>query len=143
MPTQVLGFKEVPRPELGFSGRWLVGLGFMVHIIAADPSVPRRFSDWKEQYAASEPEAWFIRRGPHVGTEGLGRMQPRMRRPDPCGQRRQSCPSSRSPHVHHPAFEVADIDATERQLRAHGVEYSRHVLPDVDMRQLFFYDPEG
>ena len=47
------------------------------------------------------------------------------------------------PHPQTPAFEVEDIDATERQLRAHGVEYSRHVLPDVDMRQLFFYDPEG
>ena len=42
----------------------------MVHIIKADPSVTRRFRDWKEQYAANEPEAWFIRRGPHVGEEG-------------------------------------------------------------------------
>jgi catechol 2,3-dioxygenase-like lactoylglutathione lyase family enzyme len=43
----------------------------------------------------------------------------------------------------HLAFEVSDFEAAEKALRSHGVEYSRHVLPEISMKQLFFYDPEG
>ncbi|PSC71792.1 lactoylglutathione lyase [Micractinium conductrix] len=104
--TKVLGFKEIPRPKIGFPGHWLKGCGIMLHIIDHDPQVPRRFRDWKDEYEA-EPEAWFIRRGSHL------------------------------------AFEVEDFEEAEALLCRHGVEYSRHVLPDANMRQLFFYDPEG
>ncbi|KAI7839499.1 hypothetical protein COHA_006766 [Chlorella ohadii] len=103
---QVLGFREIPRPDLGFPGHWLKGLGLMIHVIQNDPQVPRRHSHWKEEYSR-EPEAWFIRRGSHI------------------------------------ALEVEDFEAAERSLRRHGVEYSRFLLPDVDMRQLFLFDPEG
>lgn len=107
--VQVLGFQELPRPELGFRGHWLeVGTErkLMLHIIEKDPSVPRSIINWKDLYE-NEPEAWYIRRACHL------------------------------------AFEVTDFDAAEKALRAHGVEYSRHVLPEIGMRQLFFYDPEG
>ncbi|PRW20252.1 lactoylglutathione lyase [Chlorella sorokiniana] len=115
---QVLGFREIPRPDLGFPGHWLKGLGLMIHIIQNDPQVPRRHPNWKnqeilfttlclqEQYSR-EPEAWFIRRGSHL------------------------------------AIEVEDFEQAEQALRRHGVEYSRFVLPDVDMKQLFCFDPEG
>ena len=43
----------------------------------------------------------------------------------------------------HLAFEVTDFDQAEKTLREHGLEYSRHVLPEVNMKQLFLYDPEG
>lgn len=104
--TKVLGFRAIPRPDIGFPGHWLKGCGIMVHVIQKDPTVPRTLRDWKEEYA-SEPEAWFIRRGSHI------------------------------------ALEVADFEGAERRLRRHGVEYSRHVLPEANMRQLFFYDLEG
>ncbi|KAL4420681.1 hypothetical protein ABPG75_010337 [Micractinium tetrahymenae] len=104
--TKVLGFRAIPRPNIGFPGYWLKGCGIMIHVIQNDPTVPRTFDDWKDEYS-SEPEAWFIRRGSHL------------------------------------ALEVEDFEEAERMLRRHGVEYSRHVLPDADMRQLFFYDPEG
>lgn len=78
----------------------------MLHIIAIDPSVPRKIHQWKDLYT-KEPEAWFIRRANHL------------------------------------AFEVSDFEAAEKALRSNGVEYSRHVLPEINMRQLFFYDPEG
>lgn len=107
----ILGFRRIPRPELGFKGHWLeIGGGgapkFMLHVIAVDPSVPRTVQDWHQLYTRP-PEAWYIRRATHL------------------------------------AFEVADFDATEAALRAFGVEYSRHVLPEVGLRQLFMYDPEG
>lgn len=35
------------------------------------------------------------------------------------------------------------MEEAEQALRAHGVEYSRHVLPEAGVRQLFLYDPEG
>lgn len=43
----------------------------------------------------------------------------------------------------HLAFEVEDFDEAEDRLRQHGMEYTRFVLPEVNMRQLFLYDPEG
>lgn len=43
----------------------------------------------------------------------------------------------------HVAFEVDNFDEAEKILRSHGVEYSKHVLPDANMEQLFLYDPEG
>ena len=39
------------------------------------------------------------------------------------------------------AFEVGSLEEAEHALRQHGVEYSRHVLPEANMRQLFLYDP--
>lgn len=104
--TKVLGFEEIPRPDLGFDGAWLYGMGFMIHVIQKDHNVPVKYRDWKDQYS-EKPEAWYIRRD------------------------------------HHLAFEVEDFDETEHVLRQHGVEYSRHVLPDANVRQLFLYDPEG
>jgi glyoxylase I family protein len=108
--TKVLGFRKLPRPDLGFPGHWLEvgapGRKMMIHIIGLDPSTPRAIHNWKDLYT-KEPEAWFIRRASHL------------------------------------AFEVADFDAAEKALRTHGLEYSRHVLPEINMKQLFFYDPEG
>jgi glyoxylase I family protein len=43
----------------------------------------------------------------------------------------------------HHAFEVEDFQEAEERLRAHGVEYCRFVLPEVEMKQLFLWDPEG
>jgi hypothetical protein len=37
----------------------------------------------------------------------------------------------------HLSFEVADFDQAERALREHGVEYSKHVLPEAGVHQLF------
>lgn len=109
--SKILGFRKLPRPELGFHGHWLeVGdpnRKFMLHIIEIDPSVPRKLHNWKELYTTKEPEAWFIRRATHL------------------------------------AFEVPNFEAAEEVLRRHGVKYSRHVLPEINMKQLFFYDPEG
>ena len=45
--TRVLGFKSVNRPDLPFEGSWLEGAGLLVHIIAEDPSVPKKIRNWK------------------------------------------------------------------------------------------------
>jgi catechol 2,3-dioxygenase-like lactoylglutathione lyase family enzyme len=109
--AKVLGFRKLPRPDLGFPGHWLEvgapGRKLMLHVIKTDPSVPRKIHDWKDLYTTNNPEAWFIRRANHL------------------------------------AFEVSDFDAAEKALRSNGVEYSRHVMPEVRMKQLFLYDPEG
>lgn len=58
----VLGFRALPRPDLGFRGYWLHMPHVMLHIIERDPSIPRNsdLDDWKKLYK-QEPEAWFIR----------------------------------------------------------------------------------
>ena len=35
------------------------------------------------------------------------------------------------------------IELAEAVLKRHGIEYSRHVLPETGMQQLFCLDPEG
>lgn len=87
--TRVLGFKSIKRPNLPFEGSWLEGAGLLVHIIAEDPSVPKKIHNWKvifsnsvscvrdspmfvkrpglqEQYA-EQPASWYIRRANHLG----------------------------------------------------------------------------
>ncbi|KAL3147193.1 hypothetical protein ABBQ32_002694 [Trebouxia sp. C0010 RCD-2024] len=105
--TRVLGFKSIKRPNLPFEGSWLEGAGLLVHIIAEDPSVPKKIHNWKEQYAEQPPASWYIRRANHL------------------------------------AFEVEDSDAMEERLVHFGIEYTKAVVPDVDVAQLFFFDPEG
>ena len=50
--TKVLGFRKLPRPDLGFRGHWIEagepGRKVMLHIIEKDPSVPRTIENWKE-----------------------------------------------------------------------------------------------
>ena len=45
--TRVLGFNIIKRPNLPFEGSWLEGAGLLVHIIAEDPSVPKKIHNWK------------------------------------------------------------------------------------------------
>jgi catechol 2,3-dioxygenase-like lactoylglutathione lyase family enzyme len=43
----------------------------------------------------------------------------------------------------HIAFAVADMEASEAALKAHGVEYRHNVVPERGTNQLFFKDPDG
>lgn len=43
----------------------------------------------------------------------------------------------------HIAFSVDDVDAMEQRLREHGVPYRRNIIPDRQIHQLFFHDPDG
>ena len=43
----------------------------------------------------------------------------------------------------HIAFAVPDVDAMERRLREHGLEYQRKLIADRGIHQLFFRDPDG
>lgn len=63
--TKVLGFTQVNRPRFPFDGSWLKGAGVFIHLIQADPTVPRTTDDWKTAYDVEEPEPWYIRRGHH------------------------------------------------------------------------------
>eukprot|EP00887_Chlorella_sp_A99_P007215 scaffold2.g7215.t1 len=131
--TKVMGFREVsvggasmpgasPGPRL--SRPPCVTLSY-AHWPPELPVLPAGWALARKQEAYSqESEAWMIRRSNHV------------------------------------AFEVEDFEAAEETLKRHGVEYSRqgargtkcsqapatarpHVLPEANVQQLFFYDPEG
>ena len=41
------------------------------------------------------------------------------------------------------ALSVDNIDAVEGVLKAHCIEYHVNVVPGTDVRQIFFYDPDG
>jgi catechol 2,3-dioxygenase-like lactoylglutathione lyase family enzyme len=43
----------------------------------------------------------------------------------------------------HLAFDTGDLDAAEQVLRAHGVPYRKNEIPDRNIRQIFFRDPDG
>lgn len=45
--VKVLGFKQVNRPRFPFDGAWLRGAGVFIHLILADPTVPRKTDNWK------------------------------------------------------------------------------------------------
>ncbi len=43
----------------------------------------------------------------------------------------------------HVAFHVDDLDAAERMLQERSIAYVENVVPGVNVRQLFFHDPDG
>ncbi|KAK9835495.1 hypothetical protein WJX74_001550 [Apatococcus lobatus] len=63
--VKVLGFNQVNRPRFPFDGAWLRGAGVFIHLILADPTVPRKSDNWKDLYDVDEPEPWYIRRAHH------------------------------------------------------------------------------
>jgi len=90
----VLGFREVSRPNFNFAGAWLYNYGLMIHIIAR---------------------------------EAVG----------------QSSDDSISTRDHHLALHADDLDAAERALQQHGISYRKNEVPERNIRQLFFRDPDG
>lgn len=45
--------------------------------------------------------------------------------------------------ANHIAFAVEDVDAMEETLREHGILYRRNLIPDRQIHQIFFQDPDG
>ena len=45
--------------------------------------------------------------------------------------------------VDHIAFRTQDIDEIVTRLKRHGVAFGQNAVPDIGLRQLFFYDPNG
>lgn len=45
--------------------------------------------------------------------------------------------------TNHIAFAVEDVDAMEARLQQLGVPYKRSIIPDRQIHQLFFHDPDG
>jgi glyoxylase I family protein len=43
----------------------------------------------------------------------------------------------------HVAFAVPDVDAMEKILQEHGIQYRRNVIPGRNVQQIFFRDPDG
>ncbi|HEY2881013.1 MAG TPA: VOC family protein [Pirellulales bacterium] len=92
---EVLGFREVSRPNFNFSGAWLYNYGLMIHIIGHD----------------DKP----------VGQVG-GEIQTR---------------------ENHIALHTDDLPAVEKLLAEHGVPFRKNTVPERNINQLFFHDPDG
>ena len=45
--------------------------------------------------------------------------------------------------VNHIAFHVNDLDAMAERLTAHGIPYRSSTIPERNIRQVFFRDPDG
>jgi catechol 2,3-dioxygenase-like lactoylglutathione lyase family enzyme len=43
----------------------------------------------------------------------------------------------------HIAFAVPDVDAMEARLKEHGIPYTRSLIEDRQIHQVFFRDPDG
>ena len=49
----VLGFREIPRPKIGFPGAWLFNYGIQIHLIVNDaPENPRDFIETRDNHLA-------------------------------------------------------------------------------------------
>ncbi|HWB10968.1 MAG TPA: VOC family protein [Pirellulales bacterium] len=49
----VLGFRELPRPQLGFPGAWLFNYGIQIHLIVNDaPENPRDLIETRDNHLA-------------------------------------------------------------------------------------------
>lgn len=165
--TRVLGFKSINRPNLPFEGSWLEGAGLLVHIIQEDPSVPKRIRNWKVRFpsdvASVAPGScisnmWntlvcrisILSNLLKVGIFGVPTIwvSSLMQTHDTCKSAaclfvfacnaEQQCISAG-----HAAFEAEDSDAMEERLVHFGIEYTKAIVPGVDVAQLFFFDPEG
>ncbi len=89
----VLGFREVPRPNFKFAGAWLLNYGLMIHIIANDK--------------AGDPSGEIQTRDTHI------------------------------------ALHTDDLATVERLLTEHGVPFRKNEVPERNIRQVFFQDPDG
>lgn len=56
---------------------------------------------------------------------------------------RQRPPPGENEHLNHIAFHCRELDPYIKWLKADGVAFADAYLPDMDMTQLFFYDPAG
>lgn len=89
----VLGFREIQRPDFNFPGAWLFNYGLQIHLIV-DDNAPR-------------PDGEISTRDAHV------------------------------------ALQVDDMDQAARVLEEHGIAYRRNYVPQRNVTQLFFRDPDG
>jgi glyoxylase I family protein len=49
----VLGFREIPRPQLGFPGAWLFNYGIQIHLLVNDaPDNPRELIETRDNHLA-------------------------------------------------------------------------------------------
>ena len=89
----VLGFREVSRPNFKFPGAWLYNYGLMIHIIGHEKS--------------GAPAEEIQTREAHIAL-----------------------------HSDH-------LDEVEQLLREHGVPFRINEVPERNIKQLFFQDPDG
>ena len=89
----LLGFREIPRPNFNFAGAWLYNYGVQIHLIVDE----------------SAPQA----EGPI---------------------------STRAEHL---ALQVNDLDAAEKILNERGIPFRKNHVPERNVTQLFFRDPDG
>ena len=89
----VLGFREVSRPNFKFPGAWLYNYGLMIHIIG------------REKSGAPAEEI-----------------------------------QTREAHI---ALHCDHLDEVEQLLREHGVPFRKNEVPERNIKQLFFQDPDG
>ncbi len=89
----VLGFREIPRPNFNFPGAWLYNYGLQIHLIVDSGATHHHHEI-----------------------------------------------STRAEHL---ALHVDDIEATERRLIEMGIPYKKNYVPDRQVTQLFFHDPDG
>lgn len=123
------------------------GLAIAMGVAAAPACSPPPHAKPQERYTR-EPEAWFIRRNSHIALEaspggsctrgalaaGVGRVALGKTGRRPAVGAAGAAP--RLPARPAAPLQVEDFEAAEAALRRHGVEYSRHVLPEADMRQV-------
>ncbi len=89
----LLGFKEIPRPNFNFAGAWLYNYGVQIHLIVDD-----------------------------LAPQAEGEI------------------STRAEHL---ALQVNDLETAEKLLKEHGIPYRKNHVPERNVTQFFFRDPDG
>jgi catechol 2,3-dioxygenase-like lactoylglutathione lyase family enzyme len=115
----ILGFQEIPRPDLDCHGSWLFGYGV-------------RF----QQYIYFPIEIKFYDSIHLIETKCLQKRLDVL-------QRRKEHFVACLPTVDHIAFITTDVDFVQRRLETENVFYRRFDPKEANISQLFIFDPDG
>ena len=113
----VLGFEQIDHPDFGFPVIWLAipGGSLSVHFIESCSTT--RLAEGSHRNAAT---------GELVDKSSLSSLKPSDLR-----------------RGHHLAFDIVDVEAVKAMLTEAGIDFCEAGPADSDIRQLFFYDPDG
>jgi glyoxylase I family protein len=118
--SQMLGLRQLERPDFGFGGAWFqLSQGVALHIIERDPLKP----------GSGESEGSLL--------EGDSDESPQI------GAAPSKVPEKFIRRSFHTALTVVDIDEAKRVLDEHSIRYAVNTVPGTSISQLFFYDPDG
>lgn len=125
--TNVMGLRQIRRPDLGFPGAWLI--------------LPNGFQQESEEHGKpplGSVALHIIQKEPHSYCPTSPHEKDKSKTSFP----QNPAAITRGPHI---AFRTLDVEKVEGRLNALNINYKRNELEIEGFKtiQLFFFDPDG